>query len=312
MFTITGFGVHHAGIRVQLPGFSVQHGRIQCSASAGIRVQLQSESAFSMGRNTHDLSSAYLGARGEVRGKYDQEGSGSAAYKTFEARTGRLFSDPGFRQSVFEKYGLTQLPARAPATSGGSDGFILFPERIGDRTDAEIKAAFFEAVPIWGGTLLAMSGLAWVLMRSAGDKTVEAPPPANSPTALPQLPENLRTVSVAGRRYEVMTAPGQVLDTAPSAHSSGTDLVWVRTPDRRETSLTLPGDIFKTRPYFVLTLGSCRRWIREFRLGSLLALVLPLSIAFFLGGAVVTAIWVAFEIPVGPDAAVSYALPPVR
>jgi aminobenzoyl-glutamate transport protein len=86
----------------------------------------------------------------------------------------------------------------------------------------------------------------------------------------------------------------------------------VRTPDRRETSLTLPGDIFKTRPYFVLTLGSCRRWIPEFRLGSLLALVLPLSIAFFLGGAVVTAIWVAFEIPVGPGAAVSYALPPVR
>ena len=65
--------------------------------------------------------------------------------------------------------------------------------------------------------------------------------------------------------------------------------------------------------YFVLTLTFCRRWIPDFRLGSLLALLLPLSIAFFLGGAVLTAIWVALEIPVGPGAAVSYTFPaPVR
>jgi aminobenzoyl-glutamate transport protein len=65
--------------------------------------------------------------------------------------------------------------------------------------------------------------------------------------------------------------------------------------------------------YFVLTLTFCRRWIPEFRLGSLLALLLPLSIAFFLGGAALTAIWVAFDIPVGPGAAVSYGLPaPMR
>ena len=66
-------------------------------------------------------------------------------------------------------------------------------------------------------------------------------------------------------------------------------------------------------PYVVLTLIFCRRWIPDFRLGSLLALLLPLSIAFFLGGAALTAIWVALEIPVGPGAAVSYTLPvPVR
>jgi hypothetical protein len=39
-----------------------------------------------------------------------------------------------------------------------------------------------------------------------------------------------------------------------------------------------------------------------------LALPLPLSIAFFFGGAALTAIWVALEIPVGPGAAASYAL----
>jgi hypothetical protein len=32
----------------------VQHGQNRCSASGGIRVQLQSESAFSMVQNAHD------------------------------------------------------------------------------------------------------------------------------------------------------------------------------------------------------------------------------------------------------------------
>ena len=59
----------------------------------------------------------------------------------------------------------------------------------------------------------------------------------------------------------------------------------------------------------VRQLTFCRRWVPDFRLGSLIALMLPLSIAFFLGGALLTAVWVAFEIPVGPGAAVSYVLP---
>jgi p-aminobenzoyl-glutamate transporter AbgT len=37
--------------------------------------------------------------------------------------------------------------------------------------------------------------------------------------------------------------------------------------------------------------------------------LLPLSIAFFLGGIALMAIWVALEIPVGPEAGVSHALP---
>ena len=76
---------------------------------------------------------------------------------------------------------------------------------------------------------------------------------------------------------------------------------------------TVTNLISPLNPYFVLTLALCRRWIPDFRLGSLLALLLPLSIAFFLGGAILTAIWVALEIPVGPSAAVAYILPaPVR
>ena len=72
---------------------------------------------------------------------------------------------------------------------------------------------------------------------------------------------------------------------------------------------TVTNLISPLNPYFVLTLTFCRRWIPDFRLGTLLALLLPLSIAFYIGGAILTALWVALDIPVGPGAAVSYVLP---
>jgi len=200
------------------------------------------------------LSSAYLRARGEVQDKYDQQGRDSEAYKSFIDRSGRLFSDPSFKRSVYEKYGLTNLPAAGSGTSGGSDGgFVLFPELPGDRSDAEIKAAFLEAFPIWAATTLGMIGLAWVLMRSAGVKTVRVPPPADSPFGLPQLPESLRTVSVAGRRYDVYTVSAQVIDRASGARTSGTDPVRVRTTDRHETSLTFSSGAFNPGPGHILS-----------------------------------------------------------
>ena len=64
--------------------------------------------------------------------------------------------------------------------------------------------------------------------------------------------------------------------------------------------------------YLVLTLTFCQRWMPEFRLGSLLAIMLPFGVAFYLGGMTVTAAWVAFEIPVGPGAPVAYEVPAAR
>ena len=61
--------------------------------------------------------------------------------------------------------------------------------------------------------------------------------------------------------------------------------------------------------YFVLTIIYCRRWVPDFRLGGLLAATLPYSIAFYLAGAALTVVWVAFDIPPGPSAQVGYALP---
>jgi aminobenzoyl-glutamate transport protein len=62
-------------------------------------------------------------------------------------------------------------------------------------------------------------------------------------------------------------------------------------------------------PYFVLTLTYCQRWVPEFRLGTLLSVMLPFSLAFYLGGALLTALWVVLDLPVGPGAAVAYRLP---
>jgi hypothetical protein len=196
-------------------------------------------------RTNYQLSSAYLAGRNEVQTKYEQ-GRDAEAYKTFTARSGSLFSDPSFKRAVLERYALTAPAASGTAAIlGGSLGSTLFPERTGDRSDDEIKAAFYEAIPIWAAGALVIVGLTWVLMRSAGDKTVKAPPRAETRGGLPQLPDSLGTVSVSGRKYDVVMTSGLV--TGTSARSEQEDLVWVRTLDGGETSWTVTGGAFKTR-----------------------------------------------------------------
>ncbi len=104
------------------------------------------------------------------------------------------------------------------------------------------------------------------------------------------------------------TVSAKLLDTICGCRS----LMWIGTERaRRSRWVTLERDcarraglnpISPLNVYLVLTLIFCRRWVPDFRLGSLLALLLPLSIAFLLGDAVPTAIWVALEIRVGPGA----------
>ena len=61
--------------------------------------------------------------------------------------------------------------------------------------------------------------------------------------------------------------------------------------------------------YFVLTLICCKRWVPEFRLGTLLSATLPFAVAYYIAGMAITATWVALGIPPGPGAAVGYQLP---
>lgn len=61
--------------------------------------------------------------------------------------------------------------------------------------------------------------------------------------------------------------------------------------------------------YFPLVLLFCRRWVPSFGMGSLIATMLPFTIGFLSFGLLMTVAWVAFEVPLGPGAAVYYSLP---
>ncbi len=61
--------------------------------------------------------------------------------------------------------------------------------------------------------------------------------------------------------------------------------------------------------YFPLVLTFCRRWDADFGMGSLMATMLPFSLAFLLTGVLMTGAWIAFDWPLGPGAGVHYELP---
>jgi aminobenzoyl-glutamate transport protein len=72
---------------------------------------------------------------------------------------------------------------------------------------------------------------------------------------------------------------------------------------------TVTNLISPLNPYFVLTLIYCQRWNPRMRLGTLLSATLPFAIAFYFAGMVITAGWVALDLPLGPGTSVGYALP---
>ena len=61
--------------------------------------------------------------------------------------------------------------------------------------------------------------------------------------------------------------------------------------------------------YFPLVLAFCQRWIPQFGMGSLVAAMLPYSLAFLVSGVLMTMAWVFLDLPVGPGAAVRFVLP---
>jgi aminobenzoyl-glutamate transport protein len=72
---------------------------------------------------------------------------------------------------------------------------------------------------------------------------------------------------------------------------------------------TVTNLISPLNPYFVVCLLFCQRWLPAMRLGTLLSATLPYAIAFYIAGMVITASWVALDLPVGPGAQVGYQLP---
>ena len=72
---------------------------------------------------------------------------------------------------------------------------------------------------------------------------------------------------------------------------------------------TVTNLISPLNPYVVLTLVFAQRWVPSLKLGTMIALLLPLAIAFYFAGMALTAAWVALGIPVGPGAPVGYEIP---
>jgi aminobenzoyl-glutamate transport protein len=61
--------------------------------------------------------------------------------------------------------------------------------------------------------------------------------------------------------------------------------------------------------YFPLVLTFCQRWQPEFGMGSLMATMLPFSVAFLGAGMLMTVAWALLGVPLGPNAPVVYDLP---
>ena len=61
--------------------------------------------------------------------------------------------------------------------------------------------------------------------------------------------------------------------------------------------------------YFPLILTFTQRWVKGFGLGSLMAVMLPYSVAFTIAGAILTGIWAATQLPLGPGEGVTYQRP---
>jgi aminobenzoyl-glutamate transport protein len=59
---------------------------------------------------------------------------------------------------------------------------------------------------------------------------------------------------------------------------------------------------------FPLVLIMCRRWVPNFGIGSLIAMMIPFSIAFMVAGLSLVMIWVGFDLPVGPHAPATYTV----
>ncbi|MCG3168899.1 MAG: p-aminobenzoyl-glutamate transport protein [Pseudomonadales bacterium] len=61
--------------------------------------------------------------------------------------------------------------------------------------------------------------------------------------------------------------------------------------------------------YFPLVLTFCQRWRADFGIGSLVATMLPFSLALLVAGTFLTIVWIALGVPLGPAAPVHFALP---
>jgi hypothetical protein len=196
-------------------------------------------------------------------------GSGTPAYRDFNARGTQYSNDANFVSALLDKYHLNGIPTyTGPATS------------VADEMKYDVPTHLPQALPwILVAGILPMALAAWLILRGSGigRKVFPVPPPV--PGGLPALPKSLQVVSLPGVRYAAYVLSGRVLDVQVSSHSSshthtsGGDtyqtssgqthttplqtwtsvtniretVIWVRSPDGRETPWTLFNSNFQCR-----------------------------------------------------------------
>jgi hypothetical protein len=197
------------------------------------------------------------------------DGTQSPAYHDFQTRYNQLCNDPTFVQGLLDKYQLNGLPTYATP-----------PPTVDEEMKYDVPTHLPQALPwILVAGILPMALAAWLVLRGSGigKKIYPVPPPERG--GLPSLPKALQVVSLPGVRYATYVLSGRVLDIQTSSHSSShttttggqviqtgsgqvvttpiqswttvtnirETVIWVRTPDNRETSWTLYNTNFQCR-----------------------------------------------------------------
>ncbi len=194
------------------------------------------------------------------------EGNQSPVYRDFNTRYNQLTNDANFVQALLDKYRLNGLPTYAAPPV--------------DESKYDVLTQLPRALPwILVGGIIPMALAAWLVLRGSGiGRKIH---PVRPPVAggLPALPPSLQVVSLPGVRYATYVLSGRVLDVQTSSHTSShttttggqvyqspsgqthatpvqswttttstrETVIWVRTPDNRETSWTLLNTNFLCR-----------------------------------------------------------------
>lgn len=201
-----------------------------------------------------------------------ENGTQSQAYRDFNTHYNQLTNDANFVQALLDKYRLNGLPTYS--------GSAVAPPSVEDEMKYDVPTHLPQALPwILVAGIVPMALAAWLVLRGSGIGRKVYPVPAPVRDGLPALPKSLQVVSVPGVRYATYVLSGRLLDVQTSSHSSshttttGGDtyhgpsgqthttpiqswttvtniretVIWVRTPDNRETSWTLYNTPFQCR-----------------------------------------------------------------
>jgi len=230
----------------------------------------------------YDKGTAYVRALQQISVKYDIEQPNSKAAKEFSEGVRKLGADQRFRQSVLERFRLTDL-ATEPRPVEPSP----FPTASKPPEDVEATQAnrvLFPCGPIWLATLVLMGFVPRIIWNITGQLGNSKTPSGGIRLDSGQLPDSLREFRLLGFDYRAGVQSGKVIEektwsetyvnsvttpatfqvvgdqvyqsgggTTTSSSTVTKDRIWVRTPNGGEAAWTFSGGKFVARQGQVLS-----------------------------------------------------------